>query len=51
MSFQHRLLDDAEMLASFQGWTEVVYRDFFDLQLGEMTDEQFNEKYHWQRAM
>ena len=51
MSFQHRLLDDAEMLASFQGWTEEVYRDFFDLQRGAMTDEQFNEKYHWERAI
>ena len=51
MSFRHRLLDDAEMLASFQGWTEEVYRDFFDLQRGAMSDEEFNEKYHWERAI
>lgn len=51
MTFPHRLLDDIETLAGFEGWSEEVYRDFFRLRNGEMTDSEFNEKYHWERAI
>lgn len=51
MTFPHDLLDDVSTLASFKGWSEDVYRDFFRLRNGEMTDEQFNDKYHWERAI
>lgn len=51
MKFPHDLLDDVGQLASFAGWSEEVYKDFFRLQRGEMTDAEFNEKYHWERAI
>jgi len=51
MTFPHDLLDDVSTLASFEGWSEDVYRDFFRLRSGEMSDEEFNEKYHWDRAI
>ena len=51
MSFPHPLLDDASTLASFQGWTEEVYADFLRLQSGELSEAEFNEKYHWERAI
>lgn len=51
MSFPHDLLEDAARLAGYQGWTEEVYRDFLRLQRGEMSPAQFDEKYHWERAI
>ena len=51
MTYPHELLDDISELASFQGWSEDVYRDFFRLKNGEMTSEEFSEKYHWERAI
>lgn len=51
MTYPHELLDDITQLASFQGWSEDVYRDFFRLKSGEMTNEEFREKYHWERAI
>ena len=51
MTFPHRLLDDIETLAGFKGWSEEVYRDFFRLRSGEMSESEFNEKYHWERAI
>ena len=51
MTYPHELLDDVSELASFQGWSEDVYRDFFRLKNGEMTNEEFGEKYHWERAI
>ena len=51
MSFPHPLLDDATELASFQGWTEEVYVDFLRLQRGELSEAEFNDKYHWERAI
>jgi class 3 adenylate cyclase len=51
MTYPHELLDDISELASFQGWSEDVYRDFFRLKNGEMTSEEFGEKYHWERAI
>jgi class 3 adenylate cyclase len=51
MTFPHRLIDDVETLAGFKGWSKDVYQDFFHLQRGEMTESEFNEKYHWERAI
>src|SRR6056297_3666215 len=51
MSFPYELLDDPARLAGYQGWGEEVYRDFLRLQRGEMSPEEFGEKYHWQRAI
>lgn len=51
MSFPHRLLEDTRTLASFEGWSEEVYRDFLKLQRGEMTAVEFGEKYHQVRAV
>ena len=51
MSFPRPLLDDATELASFQGWTEEVYVDFLRLQRGELSEAEFNDKYHWERAI
>ncbi|WP_405241917.1 nucleotidyl cyclase domain-containing protein [Lentisalinibacter salinarum] len=51
MSFPHDLLEDAVRLAEYQGWSEEVYRDFLRLQRGEMSPAEFDEKYHWERAI
>ena len=51
MTFPHPLLDDSEILAGFEGWSEDVYRDFFKLKNGEMAEDKFREKYHWKRAV
>ncbi len=51
MTFPHRLLEDVKILASFEGWSEDVYRDFFKLQRGEMTEAEFSDKYHQERAI
>lgn len=46
MSYPHRILDDASLLASFEGWSREVYADFFRLRRKEMTEDEFREKYH-----
>lgn len=51
MTYPHQLLDDVKTLAGFDGWSEGVYRDFFRLQRGEMTEAEFSEKYHRERAI
>lgn len=51
MTFPHELLEDVKTLASFKGWSEEVYKDFFRLQRGQMTEVEFNEKYHRERAI
>lgn len=51
MTFPHPLLDDAAVLAGFKGWTEEVYQDFIRLQRGEMSQQEFRDKYHWERAI
>lgn len=51
MSFPHDLLEDAVRLAEYQGWSEEVYQDFLRLQRGEMSPAEFDEKYHWERAI
>ena len=51
MTFPHPLMDDTKTLASFKGWSEEVYVDFLRLQKGEMSEAEFNDKYHWERAI
>ena len=51
MSFPHRLVDDADALARFKGWSEDVYIDFLRVQRGDMSEAEFNDKYHWQKAI
>lgn len=51
MSFPHRLLDEADGLARYKGWTEDVYTDFLKLQRGDMSEAEFNDKYHWRKAI
>ncbi len=50
-AYPHRLLEDVETLASFRGWDEHVYRDFFRLQRGEMMEADFRDKYQRERAI
>lgn len=51
MTYAHRLLDDSKILASFEGWSEDVYQAFFKLQNGEMTEAEFSDRYHRERAI
>lgn len=51
MSFPYRLLDDPGALASFEGWSREVYEDFLKLQRGDVTETEFNDKYHWKKAI
>ena len=51
MSFPYRLLDHPETLASFEGWSREVYEDFLKIQRGELKESEFNEKYHWRKAI
>ena len=51
MTYPYQLLDDVKNLASFDGWSEEVYQDFFNLQRGKMTEAEFSEKYYRERAI
>ena len=51
MTYQHRLLDDVETLASFKGWSKEVYEDFFKLREGHLDEKAFREKYSWEKAI
>jgi len=51
MTYPYQLLDDVKTLASFEGWSEEVYRDFFRLQRGEITEADFSGKYHHELAI
>ncbi len=51
MDYPHRLLDDVELLASFEGWSQEVYADFFRLHRGEISDADFRNKYCRERAI
>lgn len=50
-SFPHPLADDARTLAAFEGWSRPVYADLLRLRRREMSEEEFNRKYHRQRAI
>lgn len=51
MTFPYPLMDNSNTLAGFEGWSKEVYEDFLRLQLGEITEADFAEKYHWERAI
>lgn len=51
MTYPHDLLGDPGVLASFEGWSEDVYRDFLRVQRGEMSEAEFSDKYHYERAI
>ena len=51
MTYPHQLLDNVKILASFGGWSEEVYRDFFMLQRVEISAADFSEKYHHECAI
>ena len=51
MTYPHQMLDDVKTLASLNGWSEEVYRDFFKLQRSEITEADFSEKYHHECAI
>ena len=51
MTYPHPLLEDVKTLAGFKGWDEEVYQDFFSVQRGEMTEAEFCDKYHRERAI
>jgi hypothetical protein len=51
VKFPHRLLEDADALASFKGWGKDVYEDFFRFRRGEMSESEFREKYSRERAI
>lgn len=50
-SFPFPLLDDARDLASFQGWSEEVYRDLLALRAGTLSESEFFRKYHWEKTI
>ncbi len=51
MKFPFPMLEDPLILASYQGWNQTEYEDFLKLSRGEMSEDQFNDKYHWERAI
>ena len=50
-NFLYELLQDAREMSTYQGWDESVYRDFFAVQKGEMSQQDFYDKYRWCRAI
>jgi adenylate cyclase len=51
MNYPYPLQDDIERLAECEGWSEEVYRDFFKLRQGEMSEADFGTKYQYERAI
>ena len=51
VKYPHRLLEDVDTLASFEGWSKEVYEDFFRLQRGEIDEAEFRRKYSRERAI
>lgn len=49
--FPFRILEDAQELASFQGWHQEVYEDFLAVQRGRLSEANFWEKYGYRRAI
>lgn len=49
--FPFNILEDADALASFMGWDRHVYEDFLAIQRGELSEEDFRDKYRCQRAI
>ncbi len=51
MTYPHRLLEDIDTLASFGGWSRDVYADFFRLRKGDLSEDEFREKYCREQAI
>lgn len=49
--FRHPLLEDPRALASFEGWSEQVYRDFLALQRGTLSAAEFDARYRATHAI
>ena len=49
--FPYELLQDAEELSGYLGWSEDVYRDFLAMQQGRMSADEFNDKYQHRLAI
>lgn len=49
--YPHELLEDALELSSYQGWTEDVYLDFLALRRGNLSTDEFRQKYQRRRAI
>jgi class 3 adenylate cyclase len=47
-NYPYELLEDAQELASYCGWSEDVYRDFLACQQGTLSFEEFRQKYQIQ---
>ena len=50
-SFAFELLDDPKELASYQGWSEQVYRDMLAVRSGKLSESDFYARYQWQKAI
>lgn len=46
-----RILEDAGELASFMGWSQEIYEDFFGIQSGSMSETEFWDKHGYKRAI
>lgn len=51
MKYPHRLLEDVDTLASFKGWGRGVYEDLFRLRGGDISENEFRDKYCRDRAV
>jgi class 3 adenylate cyclase len=49
--FPYELLEDAEELSGYRGWSEDVYRDFLAMRRGKMSADEFIDKYRYRRAI
>ena len=49
--YPHELLEDALELSSYRGWSEDVYRDFLALRRGNISTDEFRQKYQRRRAI
>lgn len=49
--FPFHIVEDPDVLASYKGWDQHVYKDFLAVQQGRLTEEDFWEKYGYQRAI
>jgi len=49
--FPYPILDDPDKLGDLKGWHRDVYEDFFAVQRGQLSEEQFWGKYRWRRAI
>lgn len=50
-NFPHELLEDVEELASYLGWDKKVYEDFLAIQRGQLSEDEFWDKYRWRQAI